>query len=111
MKLLRRPGRFDYHIKIGKPTLEDCKEILAIHTKNKPIDKNFDIDSFSKRLIGLTGADIAFIAKEAAYNCIRRSVDTKEIITMDKKVDHNNLIIIEDDFINALRSYAKKLKK
>jgi len=98
---IKRPGRFDYHIKIGKPTIEGCKEILIIYTKNKPIDKNFDIDSFSKYLIGLTGADIAFIAKEAAYNCIRRNVDTKEIITTDKKTDYNNLIITEDDFIKA----------
>jgi len=105
---IKRPGRFDYHIKIDKPTLEGCKEILVIYTKNKPIDKRFDIDSFSRRLIGLTGADIAFIAKEAAYNCIRRHVNTKEIIITDKKVDYNSLIIIEDDFIKALQKVIQK---
>jgi transitional endoplasmic reticulum ATPase len=43
-KALLRPGRFDYHIEIKKPTREGCKEIVKIYTKNMPLTDDVDLD-------------------------------------------------------------------
>jgi len=106
-----RPGRFDYHIIIDKPDIQGCKEILKIYIKDMPIDDSFDIDGFAKKLFGRSGADISFITREAAYNCMRRNVNTKELILNDVEVDYDNLVIIEDDFNKALEKLGEKITK
>ena len=73
-----------------------------------PVDKHFNKDVFvDKYLVGSSGADIAFVASEAAYNSIRRTVNIKELF--DEKCDFvisKENILIEEDFIKA----AKLLK-
>ena len=88
-----RSGRIDYDLKIEKPTEQGCKQIFNIHTKNKPIDPKFDKDLFSKKLVGLSGADIAFIVVESGYNCIRRN-EGKNL---------EDMMYIEADFELALK--------
>jgi len=104
---LKRPGRFDYIIEIKPPSLEGCKEIFRIHTKNMPIESSFDKDAFAKQyLTGLTGAEISFVAAEAAYNSIRRTVNMKDALLNKSKVTiSKDNIVTNDDFILA----AKKI--
>lgn len=71
-KALLRPGRFDRHIYVGTPSYETRKQIFIHHIKNKPIQKNLDIDTIIKKTSGLSGAHIANIANEAALLAIRR---------------------------------------
>jgi hypothetical protein len=52
----------------------------------------------------LSGADISFIAREAAYNCMRRNVDTRDLIVNDTNIDYSKLVISEDDFAMAVLS-------
>ena len=111
---LKRPGRFDYVIEVTKPTPEGCKKIFDIHTKNMPIDNSFNKDFFvEKNLIGLSGAEIAFVATEAAYNSIRRTIDTKKILNdsnhLYQLTDRN--IITESDFNKAIKVLEDKRKK
>jgi len=106
-KAVTRSGRFDYHLEIKEPTLEGCKEILKIHIRDKPTDTDFNIDEFSKRLMGLSGSDIAFIVKEAAYNCIKRNIDVKEILN-EKEIDYKHLLIKDIDFNMALEKIRAK---
>ena len=40
---LLRPGRFDRHIYVGNPNMKAREQILEVHTKNKPLDKDVDI--------------------------------------------------------------------
>ncbi len=65
---LLRPGRFDRHIAIDKPTMDGRKQIFAVHLK-KIVTKE-DIDNLRGRLAALTpgfsGADIANCVNEAA---------------------------------------------
>jgi AFG3 family protein len=67
-KALMRPGRFDRHIAIDKPTMEGRQQIFAVHLK-KIVTKE-DIEHLKGRLAALTpgfsGADIANIVNEAA---------------------------------------------
>jgi SpoVK/Ycf46/Vps4 family AAA+-type ATPase len=71
-----------------------------------PVDKHFNKDLFvDKYLVGSSGAEIAFVASEAAYNSIRRTVNIKGLF--DKKsefeISENN-IIVEEDFVKAAKS-------
>jgi cell division protease FtsH len=77
---LLRPGRFDRIIEVELPDLKDRIAILKVHTKNKPLHKDFDITSIAKNTTGLSGADLANLANEAAILAARNN---KDIITMD----------------------------
>jgi cell division protease FtsH len=62
---LLRPGRFDRQILVSPPDLEGRKQILGVHTANKPLG-DVDLDLVARRTSGLTGADLANLCNEAA---------------------------------------------
>lgn len=70
---LLRPGRFDRHIYVGNPNMKAREQILEVHTKNKPLDKDVDIKKLAKKTHGLSGADLANIANEAAIIAVRNN--------------------------------------
>lgn len=106
---IKRSGRFDYVIEIQRPSPDGCKAIFRIHTEDMPIEKRFNKDEFVNRwLIGCSGAEIAFVASEAAYNSIRRTVDINYMFMNKQEINiTDDNMIIEEDFIKA----AKKLKE
>lgn len=67
-KALLRPGRFDRHIAIDRPTTEGRKQIFLVHLKK--IVTSEDMEHLTGRLAALTpgfsGADIANCVNEAA---------------------------------------------
>ncbi|KAE9964565.1 hypothetical protein EG328_010354 [Venturia inaequalis] len=77
-KALLRPGRFDRHIAIDKPTMDGRKQIFAVHLKG--ITTSEDIDQLKGRLAALTpgfsGADIANVVNEAALVAARYHADS-----------------------------------
>jgi ATP-dependent 26S proteasome regulatory subunit len=107
---LLRPGRFDYSIEVKKPTLEGCYQIFSIHTKDMPIESGFDKQTFCKNLVGLSGAEISFVAREGAYNCLRRNVDLRKAINDDEldNIDYTSFVVKEEDFALALSSVRQK---
>ena len=84
---LLRPGRFDRHIFIGNPNVNTREKILQVHTKNKPIDKSIDIKSIAKKTTGLSGAELANIANEAAIIAVRRKKNTISSIEFDAAIE------------------------
>lgn len=70
---LLRPGRFDRHIHVGNPNMKAREQILQVHTKNKPLDKTIDINDIAKKTHGLSGAELANIANEAAIIAVRNN--------------------------------------
>jgi transitional endoplasmic reticulum ATPase len=103
---IKRPGRFDYVIEIEKPSLEGCMDIFRIHTEQMPVEDHFDKNEFVKQyLTGLTGAEIAFVASEAAYNSIRRTINIKDIFAGSGEIRlTDNNIITNMDFIKAVKT-------
>ena len=77
---LLRPGRFDRHIFVGNPNMNAREKILQVHTKNKPLDKSINIKDIAKKTHGLSGADLANIANEAAIIAVRNN---KNKISLD----------------------------
>jgi ATP-dependent 26S proteasome regulatory subunit len=106
---LLRPGRFDYSIEVKKPTMEGCYQIFSIHTKDMPIESGFDKRNFCKNLVGLSGAEISFVAREGAYNCLRRNVDLRKAINENEldKIDYTSFVVKEEDFSLALSSVRR----
>jgi cell division protease FtsH len=63
---LLRPGRFDRQVLISPPDLAGREEILHVHTRGKPLGPDVDLKTVARQTAGLTGADLANIANEAA---------------------------------------------
>ena len=68
---LLRPGRFDRQIFIQPPDLKGRRDILAVHTRSKPMADDVDLESIARQTAGLTGADLANICNEAAIGAGR----------------------------------------
>ena len=63
---LLRPGRFDRHITVPRPTQKGRTAIFKVHVRNVPLADDVDLDRLGAATIGLTGADIRNIVNEAA---------------------------------------------
>jgi cell division protease FtsH len=63
---LLRPGRFDRQVLVGQPDLGSREAILRVHTREKPLAPDVDLPMIARQTAGLTGADLANIANEAA---------------------------------------------
>jgi cell division protease FtsH len=68
---LLRPGRFDRHITIDRPTWQGRLAILKVHTRNKPLADDVNLESIARGMIGMTGADLRNLANEAALLATR----------------------------------------
>jgi cell division protease FtsH len=69
---LLRPGRFDRQVLVPAPDLAGREAILAVHVRGKPLDSGVDLSLIARQTSGLTGADLANIANEAAICAGRR---------------------------------------
>jgi cell division protease FtsH len=67
---LLRPGRFDRQILVSPPDVRGREAILGVHTRNKPVAA-VDLEVIARQTAGLTGADLANIANEAAITAAR----------------------------------------
>ncbi|MGI8978267.1 MAG: ATP-dependent zinc metalloprotease FtsH [Pirellulaceae bacterium] len=63
---LLRPGRFDRHVTVGRPTQKGRVEIFKVHVRDVPLGDNVNLNVLASACIGLTGADIRNIVNEAA---------------------------------------------
>jgi cell division protease FtsH len=68
---LLRPGRFDRHVTIDRPTWKGRLDILKVHTRNKPLGDDVDLEAIARSSIGMTGADLRNLANEAALLAAR----------------------------------------
>jgi cell division protease FtsH len=63
---LLRPGRFDRQVFVPPPDMRGRHAILRVHTRNKPLGQGVDLNLVARHTSGLTGADLANLANEAA---------------------------------------------
>lgn len=70
---LLRPGRFDRQVTVNYPDIRGREEILKVHARNKPLEKNVDLSVIAKTTAGFTGADLANLLNEAALLAARKS--------------------------------------
>jgi len=73
---LLRPGRFDRQVVLDRPDIRGRKNILDVHVKGKPLDKNVELIKIAKISPGFSGADLANVVNEAAILAARRNKKT-----------------------------------
>ena len=69
---LLRPGRFDRHITVNRPTHKGRMEIFKVHVRDVPLADDVDLRRLASSTVGLTGADIRNIVNEAALWAARK---------------------------------------
>jgi len=71
---LLRPGRFDRLIYVSPPDLQTRKEILKVHTRNKPLADDVNLDKLAELTEGYTGADLEALCNTAAILAIQELI-------------------------------------
>ena len=61
-----RPGRFDRKIHVGRPDVRGREEILKVHSKDKPLAEDVDLERIARTTAGFTGADLENLMNESA---------------------------------------------
>jgi transitional endoplasmic reticulum ATPase len=72
---LLRPGRLDRHVEVADPDADARREIFEIHTRDRPLATDVDLDDLAARTEGYAGADIEAVCREAATAAVRDHVE------------------------------------
>ena len=78
---LLRPGRFDRQIVVPLPEYEERLAILEVHSRDKRMGPDVDLQIMARATPGMAGADLANLVNEAALIAVRRG--SKQIERMD----------------------------
>ena len=77
-----RPGRFDRKVVVGRPDVKGRKEILEVHSRNKKLGDDVDLETVAHTTSGFAGADLENLMNEAAINAAaanRQFISRKDI--------------------------------
>jgi len=92
---LLRPGRFDRHVTVDKPDVEGREAILRIHTAGLTMDPSVDLRNIARSTPGMSGADLANLANEAALLAVRANRES----------------VLPEDFEEAVEKLIAGLRK
>jgi len=95
-----RPGRFDMIIEIPPPNESEILDILTIHTKQKPLEKDVNLEKLAAKMTGMTGADIELICNRASIISIRDHLKNKKRVL---KISNSHF----DQSVKEFKSRAK----
>ena len=102
---LRRYGRFEHEIDIGIPDRAGRLEILKIHTADKNLAEDVDLEKIAKDSHGYTGSDLAALCNNAARYCINENPDLIDLDSDEIDVEVvNSLKVSHAHFQHALKS-------
>lgn len=104
---LLRPGRFDRQITVNYPDIKGREAILKVHSKNKPLGSDVNLETIAKSTAGFTGADLANLLNEAALHAARKK---KKIINTDDIEEATIKVLVGPQKRNMVRTEEEKLK-
>lgn len=104
-RALLRPGRFDRRVVLDLPDIKDREEILAIHTKDKPLKKDVDLKKVAVRTPGFSGADLANLANEAAILAARNN---RKLIVNEDLYDSVEKVLLGPERKNRVITQKEK---
>jgi len=84
---LLRPGRFDRQVTIPLPNVNERSAILVVHTKDKKLAPDVDLNAVARGTPGFSGADLANLANEAAIFAVRGHRDVLTAADFDAARD------------------------
>ncbi|PSP97876.1 AAA family ATPase [Halobacteriales archaeon QS_5_70_17] len=71
---LLRPGRFDRHVAVDAPDRDARREIFHVHTRDRPLAADVDLEELAAETEGYVGADVEAVCREAAQAAVREFV-------------------------------------
>jgi len=89
---LLRPGRFDFVLELPAPDLKARSEIFKVHTREKPLGKDINLNSLASESDGMTGAEIASICQKASLLAIREFLESKERDLKKLKIEKKHFV-------------------
>lgn len=99
---LKRPGRLDKHIYIGNPDIKTRHQLFEIHTRNKPLSEDVNIEELAKSTHGYSCADIKNICNQASLFAVREDKDILSQANFENAIEAS---------IGGLKSKSKRLSR
>jgi transitional endoplasmic reticulum ATPase len=95
---LLRPGRLEQHIEVPNPDETARREILGVHTADRPLAADVDLDALASETEGFSGAELESIFRSAAMRAIR---DVADDIDPEEAADNTDEVLITRDHVDA----------
>jgi transitional endoplasmic reticulum ATPase len=95
---LLRPGRFEQHIEVPLPDEAARRAILAVHTRDKPLADDVDLDALAERTAGFSGADLEALCREAAVRAVTAVAERYDGAEAN---DHADELVVGDEAFEA----------
>ena len=102
-----RPGRFDRKVAVGSPDVRGREEILAVHTRNKPLGDDVDLNRIARTTAGFTGADLENLMNEAAITAAKEN--RKYLIQADIESAFIRVGIVQEKKSRVIPDKDKKI--
>ena len=114
---LMRPGRFDRQVEIPLPNQAERAAILKVHSKEKHLGPDVDLEAVSRGTPGFSGADLANLINEAAIVAVRDNRDVIEARDIDEardriilgRRDGSNMLLPEEKYSVAVHETGHAL--
>ncbi len=84
---LLRPGRFDRIVQVDLPAKEGRLNILKIHTANKPLAEDVELDKIARETFQFSGAHLENLTNEAAIIALRNNENKIQQIHFMEAID------------------------
>ena len=104
---LLRPGRFDRQVVVNMPDLNGRKAILEVHSKNKPLAADVDLEEIARATVGYSGANLENLMNEAAI--LAASRNHSHITRHDLEDANLKVMIGSENSSRKVNDHEKKL--
>jgi cell division protease FtsH len=84
---LLRPGRFDRQVVLDNPDIRGRLQVLEVHARGKPFEKNVNLQTLAKQTPGFSGADLSNLLNEAAILSARRNKKAIGMGELEEAID------------------------
>jgi transitional endoplasmic reticulum ATPase len=101
---LLRPGRFEQHVEVPLPDEAARRAILAVHTREKPLGDDVDLDALAERTAGFSGADLEALCREAAVRAV--TVVTERYEGEEANAHADELVVTDEAFEAAFAAVS-----
>jgi len=99
---LVRPGRLEHHVEVPLPGESERREILGVHTRDRPLAGAVDLDGLARETAGYSGAQLESMVREASLGAIR---EVAAGIDPDEVDEHTDSVTIRPEhFRTALET-------
>ena len=101
---LLRPGRFDRQVVVPLPDIRGREQILKVHMRKIPLDRDVEPSVIARGTPGFSGADLANLVNEAALfaaRANRRTVDMEQFEKAKDKImmgsERRSMVMSDDE--------------